>query len=211
MRLSDIRLLAIVGPPVVDEGRIVGSCSAAVDGGVTAVQLRYKGAPASVLLHLTESLLEALPVPVYVNDRADVALIAGAAGVHVGSADLRPAQIRPLAPPSFRIGISVGDDSEANLARRQPVDYWSVGSIYATGTKPDAGAPIGAAGFMRLAALAPEGLPVIAIGGIDAERAPEILAAGAAGLAVSGALFGSADIARAARELRAVVDRYAPG
>ncbi|MFQ6045939.1 MAG: thiamine phosphate synthase [Gemmatimonadales bacterium] len=204
----DIRLIAIAGPPVLEERKIVSGCRAAVDGGVTAVQLRHKHASASVLLRLTEELLQALPVPVYVNDRADVAWIAGAAGVHVGSDDLAPGQIRSFAPAPFRIGISVGNEHEASRAASQDVDYWSVGSIYTTSTKRDAGTAIGTDGFRRLAGRAREGVPVIAIGGIDVGRAPEILSAGAAGIAVSSALFSTSDIARAARELRSVVDRH---
>ena len=206
MVTDEIRLLAIAGPPVVDISRLVESCRQAAAGGVTAVQLRYKDAPAPVLLQLTETLLDALPVPVYVNDRADVAWLAGAAGVHVGADDLAPVAIRSFAPPPFRIGISVGSTEEASHARSQEVDYWSVGSISATGTKLDAGVPVGTAGFRSLAALAPAGMPVIAIGGIDATTAGDVLLAGAAGIAVSSAIFGAGNIGKAARALRHVVD-----
>ncbi len=205
--VDELRLLAIAGPPVLEPARLVDACRAAVEGGVTAVQLRVKQAPAAVLLHLTESLCSALPVPIWVNDRADVALAARAHGVHVGQDDLPPTAVQALAGEALRIGVSVGTPEEAAAALRSAVDYWSIGSIYATTTKPDAGAPIGAEGFRRLAGYAPADTPVIAIGGITAEKVSEILAAGAAGVAVSSAVFGVADVQQAARRLRDAVDR----
>lgn len=207
MALSEVRLLAIVGPPLVSPDALVEASRRAVEGGVTAVQLRWKHAAASALVRLTETLLDALHVPVYVNDRADVALAAGASGVHVGQDDVAPDAVRRLAPRPFRIGVSVGSPDEAEAVRRADVDYWSVGSVYATGTKPDAGVPIGVEGFRALARLAPAGLPVIAIGGVTAATAPQLFGAGARGIAVSAALFGTADVAAAARSLRDAVDR----
>jgi thiamine-phosphate pyrophosphorylase len=203
---DDVRLLAIAGPPVVPASSLVESCCAAVAGGVTAVQLRHKEAPASVLLQLTEALLDALPVPVYVNDRADVAWIAGAAGVHVGTEDLSPPAIRTFAPRPFHIGISVGSHEEAARASAADVDYWSVGPVYPTSTKPDAGSAIGLEGFRSLAARAPARVPVIAIGGIHPDNAAEILLAGAAGIAVSSAIFAARDVRAVARALRQSVD-----
>ncbi len=211
MPVSDLRLLAIAGPPLVDPGHLLEACRRAVAGGVTAVQLRWKGAPARKLFRLAEALVRGLPVPVFVNDRADVALAAGAAGVHLGASDVPPRAVRAFAPRPFRIGVSAGSPAEADDAARADVDYWSIGSVYATTTKPDAGAPIGPAGFRALAALAPPGMPLIAIGGITALNAGEILAAGALGVAVSAAVFGTGDVERAARAVRDVADRAPAG
>lgn len=207
---AELRLLAIAGPPVVALDRIVTACLAAEDGGVTAVQLRAKDVPAAVLLETAVALRERLSIPLWINDRADVALAAGARGVHVGSADVPPDAVRAFAGRALAIGVSVGDPAEADAARASEVDYWSVGAVYATGTKPDAGEPIGTAGFRRLAALAPAGLPVIAIGGITEARLPEILDAGAHGVAVSHAVFGSGNIAAAAHRLRRIIDARGP-
>lgn len=204
--VDELRVLAIAGPPVVEPRRLVDACRTAVDGGVTALQVRVKHATAAELLHLTESVRAAVAVPVWVNDRADVALAAGAHGVHVGADDLPPAAVRELAGEALRVGVSVGTPQEAEAALGGPADYWSVGAIYATSTKPDAGAPIGPDGFRRLARLAPPGMPVIAIGGISTANAPEILAAGAVGVAVSSAVFLAADVRQAARLLREAVD-----
>ncbi|MEE8191985.1 MAG: thiamine phosphate synthase [Gemmatimonadales bacterium] len=206
MSLSETRLLAIAGPPIVELGALTDACSAAAAGGVTAVQLRIKDVAAGRLLELTQQLVEALPIPVWVNDRADVALAAGARGVHVGADDVPADAVRRFAGEALRVGVSVGSPAEADAALRADVDYWSIGSIWATSTKPDAGAPIGAAGFRKLAALAPEGMRVIAIGGITAGNAAEIIAAGAQGIAVSSAVFAAPDIEAAARRLRASVD-----
>lgn len=206
MSTPDIRLLGIVGPPVVPLNRIVEAACDAERGGVTAIQLRAKSTPAGELLRLAEVLVGTLAVPVYVNDRADVAWLGSACGVHVGADDLPPRHIRAFAPRPFQIGVSVGTPDEAERAQRDAVDYWSVGPVYATHTKPDAGQPIGIGGFRALAARAPMGMPVIAIGGIDATNAAEVLRAGAAGIAVSSAIFGAGDVEKAVRVLRQVVD-----
>ncbi len=204
--LSDLRLLAVVGPPVIDLDRMLESCLAAEAGGITGLQVRWKNAPASELVSLTESLVQALSIPVYVNDRADVALAAGAVGVHLGADDLDPARVRSMSPSGFRIGVSVGTEGEVNRALAAEVDYWSIGSIYHTGTKPDAGLPIGTRGFRHLTAIAPAGMPVIAIGGIDSSNVADVLHAGAHGVAVVSAVFGSEEIERNARDLRVIID-----
>jgi thiamine-phosphate pyrophosphorylase len=172
------------------------------------VQLRVKRAPAARLLELTKALRATLTVPVYVNDRADIALAGGAHGVHVGSDDLPPSAVRDLAGDTLRIGVSVGTDKEAARAVEERVDYWSIGSVYTTGTKPDAGPAIGPQGFQALARRAPAAMTTIAIGGITHANAAAVLDAGAHGVAVSSAVFGALDVTRAARDMRAVVDRF---
>lgn len=207
---SEVRLLAIAGPPVLEVRELVDACVAAEAGGVTAVQLRAKPVPTARLLELTEELRDRLSVPVYVNDRADVALAGGARGVHVGADDLSPAAVRDLAGDALRIGVSVGTAEEAARALKEEVDYWSIGSIYQTGTKPDAGEPIGPTGFRSLAARAPRGMTVIAIGGITECNVVEILDAGADGVAVSSAVFGVPNVETAARALRSAIDSRRP-
>lgn len=207
MVLPDVRLLAVAGPPTVEVPALLDACQAAVAGGATAVQIRVKDLPAAGLVQAAESLVAALPIPVYVNDRADVAWAAGAHGVHVGTDDVSPAAVRTFAGDALRIGVSVGTPAEAEAALAADVDYWSVGSVYATATKPDTGAPIGTAGFRSLAARAPGGMSIIAIGGITAANAAEVIQAGACGVAVSSAIFSAPNIAQATRALREVVDR----
>ncbi len=202
----DLRLVAIVGPPVVSPSDILEASRAAEAGGVTALQIRWKDAPAGALLELTRALVNSLSIPVFVNDRADVAWAAGAHGVHVGADDLPADRIRAVSPIPLCIGVSVGDEPEAAAAQCQAPDYWSVGSVFATSTKPNAGAPIGIRRFRELSVLAPQGMPVIAIGGITAGNVSEVLNAGAAGVALSGGVFATADVTGAAQELRALVD-----
>jgi len=184
----------------------VDVCRRAVSGGATMIQARLKSAPARELAALARALVSALPVPVLVNDRVDVALAVGAAGAHLGQDDPPLDALRPRLPPGFILGLSVGSREEADRVAAWPADYWSVGPCFPTATKPDAGAPLGTAGFAALARRAPAGVPVIAIGGITAERAAALAAADAAGVAVTAAVFGASDPAAAARALRAAFD-----
>jgi thiamine-phosphate pyrophosphorylase len=202
MALVDQLRLMVITDPVLLKGRdAVAVCRAAALGGATMVQVRWKdGTPAEVL-ELTRALVAALPVPVLVNDRADVALAAGAAGVHLGWEDPPLEALRPHVPAGFLLGISVGSPDEAARAPTG-ADYWSIGPCFATPTKADAGPPLGPEGFATLAKLAPEGTPVIGIGGVTAANAQAIVGAGAAGVAVIGGVVGAADPEEAARRIR---------
>ena len=199
------RLIVITAPDM-PLAQLVEGCRAAAGGGATAVQVRAKGASASELLRMTEVLMGAVDVPVYVNDRVDVARAAGAHGVHLGSDDLPFDGVEGAVGSSLALGVSVGSEAEAAAVRAVDAQYWSLGPFYGTRTKSDAGAPLGQSGFQRLAALAPKSLPVIAIGGIDHENLAGVLEAGAAGVAVIGAIFGVDDVGRATRRMRDVLD-----
>ncbi len=183
----------------------VDVCRRAVAGGATLIQVRSKTRPPFDVAGLARALVAALPVPVLVNDRVDVALAAGAAGAHLGQDDPPLDRVRPVVPPGFLLGISVGSAAEADRVHDWPADYWSVGPCYATGTKTDAGAALGVAGFAGLARRAPVGVPVVAIGGITAANAAPLVHAGAAGAAVIAAVLGASDPERAARELAAAL------
>jgi len=202
----DVRLIAILDPAVLGARDPAAAARAAAFGGATILQVRAKTLSARALLALVERVAGAVDVPVYVNDRADVAWAAGAAGVHVGADDVPAVRLRAVAPRGFRIGVSVGDAAEAELVRDAAPDYWSIGAVFATGSKSDAGTPIGPEGFRRVAMLAPAALPLVAIGGITASNAPAVIAAGADGVAVIRAVFGAPDIAAAAEALRTAVD-----
>lgn len=162
------------------------------------IQVRWKDGTPEEILELTQALVSDLPVPVLVNDRADIALAGGAAGVHLGWEDVPLEALRPHVPPGFLLGISVGSEEEAGRAASLPVDYWSIGPCFATANKPDAGAALGPEGFGGLRQLAPDGMPVIGIGGITVDNARSIFDAGAAGVAVIGAVLGAPDPAAAA-------------
>jgi thiamine-phosphate diphosphorylase len=204
MLVDQVRLMVLTDASLLKGRNVVDVCRRAVAGGATAVQVRWKPAPAGEVAAVARALVSALPVPVLVNDRLDVALAVGAAGVHLGQEDLPPGSLAPHCPAGFIVGLSVGSPDEARAAS-PGVSYWSVGPCYATASKADAGPPLGPAGFARLAALAPAGVPVIGIGGINRHNAGAIRAAGAAGVAVIAAVVGSDEPERAARELRHAV------
>jgi thiamine-phosphate pyrophosphorylase len=202
--LTDPDLTA--GRPLLDVVR------AALAGGAGAVQLRDKRLPARDLCALGRALAAlcaehgALFV---VNDRLDVALACGAAGVHLGQDDLPAAAARALAGPDFVVGVSASTPEEALEAARAGADYLGTGAVYATATKPDAGAPIGVRGLRRVVESVP--LPVVAIGGITAANAAEAVAAGAAGVAVVSAVMAAPDPGAAVAELRRAVRRGRTG
>jgi len=183
---------------------VVDVCRRAVAGGATSIQVRWKPAPVREVADVARTLVGALSVPVLVNDRLDVALAVAAAGVHLGQDDVPAGALAAHLPPGFIVGISVGSAVEAAASDRR-ADYWSIGPCYATASKADAGAPLGPDGFGTLARLAPEGLPVIGIGGITKHNAGAIRSAGGAGVAVIAAVLGSNEPERAARELRLAV------
>jgi thiamine-phosphate diphosphorylase len=199
MALADQLRLMVITDPVLLKGRdAVEVLRQAVAGGASMVQVRWKDGMPAEILELTRALVAALPVPVLVNDRVDIALAAGAAGAHLGWEDVPLEAVRPHVPAGFLLGISVGSEEEAAQAPGS-ADYWSIGPCFATPTKSDAGPPLGADGFSALAKLAPEGAPVIGIGGITAANARSIIDAGATGVAAIGAVLGASDTAAAAR------------
>ncbi len=202
----DYRLIAVTAPELYEGQDVLDACRAAVGGGATAVQIRVKHSNAAELFRTTEQIMRIVEVPVYVNDRLDVALAAGAHGVHLGAADLPPGRVRAIVPSRLRVGLSVGSHTEAHEAADAPAHYWSLGPFAHTTSKADAGAPLGADGFRTLRSLAPEGVPVIGIGGIDEENVSDVVSAGARGVAIISAIFGAADIERATRRIRDALD-----
>jgi thiamine-phosphate pyrophosphorylase len=196
-----LRLIAITDHIRDGQTGLIARASAAAHGGATCIQLRLKDVSARDLVGVARELVRAVGVPVIVNDRADVAIAAGAAGVHLGADDVPPAAIRRIVTSEFIIGVSVGNDAE--VANAAGADYAGIGPFFATASKGDAGKPIGAGGFAHLAAAT--GLPAVAVGGVTAENAAETIAAGAAGIAVIAGVFGSSDPAAAARRLRSAI------
>src|SRR3954452_22937217 len=194
---SILRLVAITDDAEDRRRDLVDRVAAAVRGGATSVQVRLKTATAREVVEITRSIMSAVKVPVIVNDRADIALAAGAAGVHVGEADLPVAAIRRLAPADFIIGASLGGDAE--LANAKDADYVGIGPVFGSDSKGDAGRAIGVDGFERLARLVT--VPAIAVGGITPEGAMQITVHGAAGVAVINAIFRSGAPERATRAL----------
>ena len=198
LELRTLRLIAITDDLRDGPTGLLARSAAAVRGGATMVQLRLKAVEPRALVEVARVLVQALSVPVIVNDRVDVALAAGAAGVHLGADDLAPAAARTIVPAGFIIGASVGEEREVADARA--ADYVGIGPVYPTGSKADAGPAIGIARFQRLAALVDR--PAVAIGGIAPETIRAVIEGGAAGVAVIRAVLGAADPEGAARTLR---------
>ena len=205
----DLTLYLVVGGDALGGRPLDEVVAAAVRGGVTLVQLREKTRPDAEIVERARALkdlLAPLDVPLIVNDRVEVARAAGADGVHLGQDDLDIARARAILGPDKLIGVSAGTAAEAARVGRASADYVGIGPVYATPTKADAGAPIGVAGFGSLAAaLAP--LPAVAIGGIGAGNAAQVMAGGAAdGIAVVSAICGAEDPEAAARALRREIE-----
>ncbi len=203
MDSSIVRLIAITDNVRDGQNGLIGRAAASVRGGATMIQLRLKDVAARDLVVLARELVASAGVPVIVNDRADIAIAAGAAGVHLGPEDLAPSAVRVFAPPGFIVGASVGSDEEIPLAAG--ADYVGVGPVFATGSKKDAGKAIGVDEFARLAGLC--GLPAVGIGGVTAENARSIIDAGAAGVAVIASVFGATDPQSAAREISSAIGK----
>ena len=183
--------------------------SAAIIGGATLVQLRDKQADARPMLALGRRLLELLRpagIALIVNDRIDVAMALDADGVHVGQQDLPYTEARRLLGRGKIIGVSVGSDAEAREAAGWDVDYVGVGPAFATATKPDAGAALGAGETARLARLS--GHRAVAIGGIDGGNAAGLYAAGLEGVAVISAICSASDPGAATRRLAGLMREH---
>ena len=183
-------------------GRDLAELGRAVErGGASAIQLRLKQVSPRELAAAARRLLGAVTIPVLVNDRPDVALAVGAAGVHLGPEDLPVALARRIVPPGFVIGASVGSTDEAPAAAG--ADYWGIGPWRVTATKADAGDALGPEVFARLARVS-GGRPCVAIGGVVPGDVPQVLGAGGAGVAVAAGILSSDDVEGATR-------RYAAG
>lgn len=201
------RLYAIVDP--LDTGHEpVALAGAYLAGGARLLQLRLKDVSARALYTTAlaiRAVTRATGALFIVNDRPDVAAAVGADGVHLGQDDVPVAVARALLGPDRWIGVSTHDLAEARAAIRDGADYLGVGPIFDTTSKRGA---LPARGFDLLRAVRPlTDRPLVAIGGIDAETAPDVVAAGADAVALIGALTRALDPAGAVRELERRLDR----
>jgi thiamine-phosphate pyrophosphorylase len=203
----DLSLYLVTDPEMTARRGLVETVAAAVEGGVTMVQLRHKNAPAQAMVEAgraLHALLAPRGIPLIVNDRIDVAHAIGAEGVHVGQDDLPPAAARAILGPRAIIGLSITGESQLAGCDPAVVDYVGLGPLFPTGTKADAARVLGEAAF---AAIRPRlHCPAVAIGGITALNAARAIAAGADGIAVVSAICAAADPRAAAQVLRAAVN-----
>ena len=183
---------------------------AALDGGAETIQYRRKHGPTRLMLQEAIAIRDVCrcrKVPLVVNDRVDVALFADADGVHLGQDDLPIALARDLFGPARIIGGSAVRAEDAVSGRAGGVDYVGIGPIFVTTSKQDAGPVLGLSGLA--CAVRTADIPLIAIGGITAENAAEVLATGVHGIAVLGAVCLADDPAAAVARLRALIETHA--
>ena len=176
----------------------------AVIGGCTLVQLREKEIPALDFYMLAleiKKITDRYGIPLIINDRIDIAMAAGAAGVHIGQQDI-PADIaRKVIGKDMLLGVSVGSATEALDAVKAGADYLGVGAMFPTGTKPDAGfVSMEELGRIRKAV----DIPIVVIGGISKENAMLFQPMGIDGLAVVSAVIAQPDIKKSAADLKSL-------
>ena len=207
MTQLDLSLYLVTDTALCGARGVPATVREAVAGGVTVVQVRDPRATGRELFELVTEVraeLSGTGVPLLVDDRLDVALAAGADGVHLGQSDL-PAAAARAAAPGLLIGWSVTCAAELAAVAEMPagtVDYLGIGPVFSTPTKPDAAAELGVGGLREL--VAATGLPCVAIGGVHAGNAAEIAATGVDGLCVVSEICAADDPRAAAARLRKV-------
>lgn len=177
------------------KGRHLLACvEQALQGGVTLVQYRSKfkdGGPMYQEALALKALCDKYNVPLIINDRVDVALAVGAAGVHVGQDDLPCSVVRALAGEDFVIGVSAHNPEEARSAMADGADYLGCGAVFGTATKPGV-AKLGLANLQAIRSVAT--IPMVGIGGVNASNYAEVLATGANGAAIISGILAAEDI-----------------
>ena len=180
-------------------------------GGADVVQLRMKGASGKAMLEQADAIRKIsddFGRFFIVNDRADVAVISGADGVHLGQSDLPVARARDMMGESAIIGASVSTLEQALKAEEEGADYVGVGSVFRTSTKPDAKQAIGLGPVHEISRSVR--IPVVAIGGINRGNIQDVIRAGADSAAVVSAAVAQEDIAAAAHELKDLILKVRP-
>ena len=205
MKTFDLSLYLVLDPDLCRgaEG-MLRTTEEALEGGVTIVQLRAPTWKKRALAACARDLLERLRprgIPLIITDHAAVAAAVGADGLHVGQDDLSSADARRIIGPDMILGLSAGNVDEVRGVDPALVDYLGIGPVWATATKKDAGAAVGLEGLASLSAASP--LPVVAIGGIGASNAADVMRTGVDGIAVVSAICGQASPRTAAENLLA--------
>ncbi len=179
-----------------------------VEAGVTLLEYRNKtGSEAEVLADaaILRAVLSSGNVKLILDDRADLVERIGFDGVHVDAGDAAPGEARRLVGPGRIVGTFGGSEALLPGIPQEPVDYLSIGPVYATTTKQTTKAPIGPEGVRKLRTEAGPDAVLVAVGGVTLERAPAVLAAGASVIAVAAAIFRSTDPAAEFRRWKKVL------
>jgi thiamine-phosphate pyrophosphorylase len=187
--IVDVDVTARAGWAPLDLARVF------MDGGARLLQLRAKHLASGPFLTLCDDLVQAAEpfhASIIVNDRADLAALAKAGGVHVGQEDLAPAEARRLLGPAAVVGFSTHTVAQIEAAVREPISYLAVGPVFGTNTKDTGYSAVGLQLVSTAVRLAGD-IPVVAIGGITLDTAPAVWGAGAAAVAVISDLLSSGD------------------
>ena len=206
-----LRLYAVTDRAWVGRQTLCQQVEAALQGGVTCVQLREKHLDRDAFLAEARqicALCRRYGVPFIVNDDLDIALACGADGIHVGQDDMPAAEVRRRAGRRLIVGVSAHTPEEARLAEAAGADYLGAGAVFGSATKTDASL-LTPAGLQAVCAAVH--IPVVAIGGVNARNILQLQGSGAAGAAVVSGIFGAPDITAACRELRALADTMVQG
>ena len=173
------------------QGRdFLGCIENALQGGVTLVQLREKNVDGGIFLQravAVKNLCDKYNVPLLINDRIDVALACKAAGVHLGQDDIPPSAARAILGPDAIIGVSAHSCEEAIAAEKDGADYLGVGAVFPTNSKDDA-SEVGLNMLKEIQQISK--LPIVGIGGINAQNYTQVRAAGAQGAAIISGILG---------------------
>jgi thiamine-phosphate pyrophosphorylase len=202
MNTDRLSLYLVTDPVLCGSRGVEETCRLALESGVGTLQLRDKTASTRELIHMAAVLINlcrkhgALFI---VNDRVDVAMSAGADGVHLGQDDMPVALARALLGTDAVIGASARSPREAESAWREGADYIAANLVFPTDTKTDLGEPLGLRAIAELKKASP--LPLVAIGGINPSNVDVVRRAGADGIAVVSAIMAAKDVPEAVRAL----------
>jgi len=205
----DLRLCVITDVGMVADRSLEGVVLGAIEGGATVIQYRDKRATMRAKFGAASALSSVVKergVRFMVNDHADLAVAVRADGVHLGQDDLPVSAARRIVGAGAVIGVSAGSVAEARQAQSDGAEYVSVGPIYTTRTKPDAGPPVSAELVREIVRSVQ--IPVVAIGGIDASNVEVVMALGVSGVAVVSAVMKAADPAHATREIAEIIELF---
>ncbi|WP_296403226.1 thiamine phosphate synthase [Psychrobacter sp.] len=201
---SALQLYLVTDSALCAKNGLIETVLAAIDGGVSMVQLRDKHASDEVIYRTACELKEAINgcVPLVINDRVEIAKLAKLDGAHIGQGDLSVLQAREILGPEAWLGLSINTLSELEIAHANHLgmlDYFGLGPVFTTNTKPDHASPIGIQGLDNLAKFSK--LPTVAIGGINQDNAEQVYQTSCNGIAVVSAICGSDNPKLAAQNL----------
>lgn len=208
MRSINWKLCFIADSATARNRNLIPLINEAVQAGVTMVQLRGKELMTHTFLKTaieSSHLLASRNIPLIINDRIDIALASNADGVHLGQEDIPLFYARKILGEEKLIGISVNTEEEAMEAEKGGADYLGVGPIFFTPSKENLRPVLGIAGLKAIREKVK--IPILAIGGIKAKNAEEVMASGADGIAVISAILGAKNIRKATEKLLSSISR----